>query len=56
MDQRVFFLFLQQFRENENMIGQGYHAYGREEMEALQREAEQVPGMKGKVFLRGVEA
>lgn len=48
--------FLQQFRENENMIGQGYHAYDREEMEALQRETEQVPGMKGKVFLRGVEA
>lgn len=47
--------FLQQFQENENMIGQGYHGYNREEMEALQREAELAPGMKGKVFLRGVE-
>ena len=47
--------FLQQFKESDRMICEGYHGYGRAEMEELLYVAQTVPEMKGKVSLRGMD-
>ena len=47
--------FLQQFKENENIICEGYHGYDKSGMEELLAAAQRVSGMQDKVFLRGVE-
>lgn len=47
--------FLQQFRESDEMLGEGCHGYASEEMRELSYVAQLIPKMKGKVFLRGIE-
>lgn len=47
--------FLQQFKENENMICEGCHGYDKSGMEELLAAAQRVSGMQDRVFLRGVE-
>lgn len=47
--------FLQQFQDNENVIGTGFHGYTKQEMEDFAELLNSCPGMEGKVKLRGVD-
>lgn len=46
--------FLQQFQDNENVIGTGFHGYTEQEMKDFAALLNSFPGMEGKVKLRGV--
>lgn len=47
--------FLQQYKENENVISGMLHGYGRKEMEEMEAALKELPGMTGEVALRGVD-
>lgn len=49
------YYFLQQYQDNENVIGSHFHGYRKEEMEEMAEALRKVPGMTGEVALRGVE-
>lgn len=47
--------FLQKFQDNGNNICEGYHEPDEETMRKMQRELSMMPGLEGRVHLRGME-
>ncbi len=47
--------YLQQFKESDNIICQGFHEWDEQVMKEMVEDINKIPEMSGKVFLRGTE-